>query len=60
MKHNWLLDLPWRGIFAVLGGILLQLTLGTVYTYGNIDNYLFSYMRIYGPDPVLFNTFNYK
>lgn len=46
------MNINWRGIFAILGGMLLQLSLGTVYIYGNLDVYLFSYMREFGDDHV--------
>ncbi|XP_072034077.1 apicoplast pyruvate carrier 1-like [Amphiura filiformis] len=35
----------WRGWLAVLGGVLIHLTLGTIYTYGNMSPYIMSYVR---------------
>ena len=37
--------IPWRGCLALLGGFLIQLTLGSFYSFGNIMTYLTSYMR---------------
>ncbi|XP_023930217.1 uncharacterized protein LOC112041360 [Lingula anatina] len=34
-----------KGVLAVLGGVLVHMTLGTVYTFGNITTYMTSYMR---------------
>ncbi|KAF8822057.1 transporter, major facilitator family protein [Cardiosporidium cionae] len=39
----------WLGIFAVVGGILFHLTLGTLYTWGNISIYVISAMRYFTP-----------
>ena len=36
---------PWRGIMALFGGFLIQLTLGSFYSFGNMMTYLTSYMR---------------
>uniref|UniRef100_A0A2C9L5X0 Major facilitator superfamily (MFS) profile domain-containing protein n=1 Tax=Biomphalaria glabrata TaxID=6526 RepID=A0A2C9L5X0_BIOGL len=38
----------WRGMLVVAGGILIHLSLGTVYTFGNLNPYITSYMRNYG------------
>lgn len=46
----------WRGIFVVVGGILVHLSLGTLYTFGNLNPYLTSYMRWAGSAPNLKNT----
>ena len=35
---------------VVLGGILLHLTLGTLYSFGNIQTYLVSYLRAHADD----------
>eukprot|EP01044_Picomonas_judraskeda_P008830 COSAG03_NODE_1034_length_4987_cov_5.503069_1_plen_472_part_00 len=40
----------WRGWLAVAGGILLHLTLGTLYCFSNVASYLVSYMRIHAAD----------
>ncbi|XP_035693942.1 oxalate:formate antiporter-like [Branchiostoma floridae] len=36
----------YRGWIAVLGGVLVHLTLGTIYTFGNMNPYLTSYIRL--------------
>ena len=38
-------SIPWRGILALIGGFLIQLTLGSFYSFGNMMTYLTSYMR---------------
>ncbi|KAH9515447.1 hypothetical protein Btru_014469 [Bulinus truncatus] len=38
----------WRGLLVVAGGILIHLSLGTIYTFGNLNPYITSYMRSYG------------
>ncbi|KAL3848577.1 hypothetical protein ACJMK2_019427 [Sinanodonta woodiana] len=35
----------WRAIVVMLGGILIHLTLGTYYTFGNFSPYIISYLR---------------
>ena len=37
--------IPWRGALALLGGFLIQLTLGSFYSFGNLMTYMTSYMR---------------
>ncbi|XP_071085862.1 apicoplast pyruvate carrier 1-like isoform X1 [Haliotis cracherodii] len=37
----------WRGYLVIVGGVLVHLTLGTVYTFGNLNPYLTSYIRKY-------------
>ena len=37
--------IPWRGCLALLGGFLIQLTLGSFYSFGNMMTYMTSYMR---------------
>ncbi|XP_070538018.1 apicoplast pyruvate carrier 1-like [Ptychodera flava] len=39
--------LPWtaRGVLVIAGGILVHLSLGTHYTFGNISPYIVSYIR---------------
>ncbi|KAK3801052.1 hypothetical protein RRG08_013449 [Elysia crispata] len=46
----------WRGVLVVAGGILVHLSLGTLYTFGNLNPYLTSYMRWTGTAPDLKNT----
>ena len=36
-----------KGISSLIGGFLIQLTLGTFYTIGNMTIYIFSYLRRY-------------
>eukprot|EP00117_Sycon_ciliatum_P001390 scpid48894/ scgid7074/ Oxalate:formate antiporter; Oxalate:formate antiport protein; Oxalate:formate exchange protein len=38
----------WRAWLAVFGGALVHLTLGTVYTFGNMSPYITSYIREHG------------
>jgi len=38
-------ELPWAGVAAVMGGFLLQFTMGAFYSFGNISTYMSSYMR---------------
>ena len=38
-------SIPWRGVLALIGGFLIQLTLGSFYSFGNMMTYLTSYMR---------------
>ncbi len=40
-----LCKIPWRGCLALLGGFLIQLTLGSFYSFGNMMTYMTSYMR---------------
>lgn len=40
----------WRGYTVVLGGILIHLTLGTIYTFGNMTPYMTSYMKRHNVD----------
>lgn len=37
--------LPWRGISTVIGCIMIHLTLGSFYTWGNLTTYATSYIR---------------
>jgi len=37
---------PWKGVLALFGGFLIQLTLGSFYSFGNMMTYLTSYMRM--------------
>ncbi|XP_023228151.1 uncharacterized protein LOC111628560 [Centruroides sculpturatus] len=39
------LAMKWKGVFAVIGGFLIHLTLGTLYTFGNMNTYITSYMK---------------
>ena len=46
--------MPVLGVASVIGGFLLQFTMGTFYSFGNIMTYLVSYMRANG-DPSMAN-----
>ncbi len=35
------------GIFSLIGGFALHLTLGTLYCFGNLNTYITSYIRIH-------------
>lgn len=37
--------MKWKGILAVSGGFLIHLTLGTLYTFGNMNTYITSYIK---------------
>ncbi|XP_022338088.2 apicoplast pyruvate carrier 1-like isoform X1 [Crassostrea virginica] len=43
----------WRGYTVVLGGVLIHLTLGTIYTFGNMTPYMTSYMKKHKVDESL-------
>ncbi|XP_060077328.1 uncharacterized protein LOC132556890 [Ylistrum balloti] len=43
----------WRGYVVIVGGILVHLSLGTVYTFGNMTPYMTSYMRKKAVSPEL-------
>lgn len=36
-----------KGISSVIGGFLIHLILGTFYTFGNVNTYLTSYLRVH-------------
>lgn len=42
----------WKAIAALIGGVMIHLTLGTVYTWGNLTLYLISYVKCHS-SPVL-------
>ena len=48
---------PWRGVLALFGGFLIQLTLGSFYSFGNMMTYLTSYMRINGSPDLTYADF---
>lgn len=37
-----------RAILSVIGGILIHIILGTIYTWGNLNMYIISYVRHHG------------
>jgi len=49
--------IPWRGILALLGGFLIQLSLGSFYSFGNMMTYLTSYMRQNGSPDLTYADF---
>ena len=49
--------LPVLGIAAVVGGFLLQFTMGTFYSFGNMMTYLVSYMRHHGSPNLTYTDF---
>ena len=50
-------SVPVYGLAAVFGGFLFQLTLGTVYTFGNMMTYMVSYMRHHGSPDLTYADF---
>ena len=48
---------PWRGVSALIGGFLIQLTLGSFYSFGNMMTYLTSYMRCHGSPDLTYADF---
>ena len=38
----------WRGVSSLIGGFLIQFTLGAFYSFGNMTTYMTSYMRHHG------------
>jgi len=49
--------IPWRGVTALVGGFLIQLTLGSFYSFGNMMTYLTSYMRHHGSPDLTYGDF---
>ena len=43
------------GIFSLIGGFALHLTLGTLYCFGNLNTYITSYIRIHVHDGILYS-----
>ncbi|KAF0310465.1 hypothetical protein FJT64_018557 [Amphibalanus amphitrite] len=37
---------PWQGLACIAGGFVMHLTLGTIYTFGNVTSYLTSYLHV--------------
>ena len=50
-------SVPWRGVSALIGGFLIQLTLGSFYSFGNMMTYLTSYMRTHGSPDLTYADF---
>ena len=62
MKKSTLYDwavgrIPVLGIAAVVGGFLLQFTMGTFYSFGNMMPYMVSYMRANGSPNLTYSDF---
>jgi len=47
----------WRGYAAILGGFLLQFTMGAFYSFSNMSTYMTSYMRQHGSPNVTYTEF---
>jgi len=47
----------WKGVLALFGGFLIQLTLGSFYSFGNMMTYLTSYMRQNGSPDLTYADF---
>ena len=45
-------DYPTPGVLSIVGGFLIQLTLGTIVSFGNIVPYMVSYIRNRVPSQV--------
>jgi hypothetical protein len=50
-------SIPWRGVLALIGGFLIQLSLGSFYSFGNMMTYLTSYMRQNGSPDLTYADF---
>ena len=43
------------GIFSLVGGFALHLTLGTLYCFGNLNTYITSYIRIHVHEGIMYS-----
>ena len=50
-------DVPIFGALSVLGGFLLQFTMGSFYSFGNMMTYMTSYMRMHGSPNITYEDF---
>jgi hypothetical protein len=50
-------NIPLYGLLAVLGGFLLQFTMGSFYSFGNMMTYMTSYMRAHGSPNITYEDF---
>lgn len=57
MKVTRVFGVPVLGIMAVLGGFLLQFTMGAFYSFGNMMTYMTSYMRQNGSPNITYEDF---
>jgi len=45
-----------KGYSSVFGGFLIHLTLGTLYTIGNMNTYMTSYLRKHGESRITYSS----
>ena len=50
-------NVPIFGVMSLLGGFLLQFTMGSFYSFGNISTYMTSYMRMHGSPNITYEDF---
>lgn len=50
-------NLPIFGILSLVGGFLLQFTMGSFYSFGNMMTYMTSYMRMHGSPNLTYADF---
>jgi hypothetical protein len=50
-------NIPLYGLLAVFGGFLLQFTMGSFYSFGNMMTYMTSYMRAHGSPNITYEDF---
>lgn len=50
-------NVPIFGVMSLLGGFLLQFTMGSFYSFGNMATYMTSYMRMHGSPNVTYEDF---
>ena len=48
---------PIFGVMSLMGGFLLQFTMGSFYSFGNMMTYMTSYMRMHGSPNVTYEDF---
>ena len=49
-----------KGILNIIGGMLVSLTIGTVYLWGNINIYITSYYRLHGNPNLKLTSSNFN
>ena len=50
-------NIPLYGLLAIIGGFLLQFTMGSFYSFGNMMTYMTSYMRAHGSPNITYEDF---
>jgi hypothetical protein len=50
-------SLPLFGVLSLIGGFMLQFTMGSFYSFGNMMTYMTSYMRMNGSPNVTYEDF---